>query len=192
MRWTTGGGSSSRSRGVNTRRLLLHGLCQFGDYRASTSRSVAYVIGRGTTHSPKFPSPGIFCPDFDPNSCCRHRASKLVAKQCGRHSRPTSLFPCLPCGVRANLNSGGLLVRNLTAGRTMRASTAIRRDQFRRPASRAKTKAQLAGESRLRHAQVAFCFIEKISNIHSRVSVGRKIFARGPKLVGYQTNRKQR
>ena len=74
----------------------------------------------------------------------------------------------------------------------MRASTAIRRDQFRRPASRAKTKAQLAGESRLRHPQVAFGFIEKISNIHSRVSVGRKIFARGPKLVGYQTNRKQR
>ena len=70
----------------------------------------------------------------------------------------------------------------------MRASTAIRRDQFRRPASPAKTKAQLMGESSLRHAQVAFCFIEKISNIHSRVSVGRKIFARGPQLVGYQTH----
>ena len=73
----------------------------------------------------------------------------------------------------------------------MRASTAIRRDQFRRPASRAKTKAQLAGESRLRHAQVAFCFIEKISNVHGRVSIGRKIFARRPKLVGYEADGKK-
>ena len=88
--------------------------------------------------------------------------------------------------------SGGLRVRNLTAGRTMRAPAAIRRDQFRRPATRAKTEAQLVGKSRLRHAQVVFRFVEEISNVHGRESVGRKIFARGAKLVGYEANGRQR
>jgi len=93
-----------------------------------------------------------------------------------------------PAGYR----SGGLVIRNLIASRTMRAACGIRRDQFRRPAARAKTEAQLMGESRLRHAQVVFRFIEEISNVHGRVSVGREIFARGPKLVGYEANGKQR
>ena len=80
----------------------------------------------------------------------------------------------------------------LIADRTMCAPTAIRCDQFRRPATRAKTEAQFVGESRLRHAQVVFRFIEEIPNVHGRVPVGRKIFARGPKLVGYEANGKQR
>src|SRR5437868_1982626 len=82
--------------------------------------------------------------------------------------------------------SGGLRVRNLIADRTMRAATAIRRDQFRRPATRAKTEAQFISESRLRDAQVVFRFVEEISNVHRRVSVGREIFARGPEFVGYE------
>jgi hypothetical protein len=65
----------------------------------------------------------------------------------------------------------------------MRTATAIRRDQFRRPATRAKTEAQLVGESRLRHAQVAFRFIEKISEMNSGVSVNQKIFPGDPKFV---------
>jgi hypothetical protein len=87
--------------------------------------------------------------------------------------------------------SGGLLVRDVTAARTMRPTIAIDRDQFRRPATRAKTEAQLVGERPLCHAQIAFCFIKKIPNIHRRVSVGRKIFARGPKLVGYEADGKE-
>jgi hypothetical protein len=73
----------------------------------------------------------------------------------------------------------------------MRTSTAIGRNQFRWPAMWAKTEAELMGESRLRHAEVVFRFIEQISNVHGRVSVGREIFARGPKLVGYEANGKQ-
>ena len=46
-----------------------------------------------------------------------------------------------------------------------------------------KTKAQLMGESRLRDPQVVFSFIEKISNIHWRVPVGRKIFPCQAKFV---------
>jgi hypothetical protein len=79
----------------------------------------------------------------------------------------------------------------MTAGRTIRPTIAIDRDQFRRPATRAKTEAQLVGERRLRHAQIAFCFIKKIPNIHGRVSVGGKIFPRGPKLVGYEGDGKE-
>ena len=74
----------------------------------------------------------------------------------------------------------------------MRAASGIGRDQFRRPTTWAKAKAQFMGESRFRHAQVIFRFIEQISKIHGRVSAGWKIFARGPKLVGYEANRKQR
>lgn len=88
--------------------------------------------------------------------------------------------------------SGSLVVRNLIAGRTMRASIAIRRDQFRWVATRAKTEAQFTRESRLRHPQVVFRLVEKIPNVHGRMSVGRKIFARAPKFVGYEANRKQR
>jgi hypothetical protein len=74
----------------------------------------------------------------------------------------------------------------------MRAPTAIRCNQFRRPATRAKAKAQFVGESCLGHAQVVFRFIEEIRNVHGTMSVGREIFARGPKLVGYEANGKQR
>jgi len=93
-----------------------------------------------------------------------------------------------PAGQR----SGGLVVRNLIASRTMRAASGIGCDQFRRPAARAQTETQLMRESRLRHAQVVFRFIEQIPNVHGSVSVGREIFARGPKLVGYEANGKQR
>ena len=40
-------------------------------------------------------------------------------------------------------------------------------------------------------AQVVFRLIEKISNAYWGVSVGREIFARGAKLVGYEANGKQ-
>ena len=47
------------------------------------------------------------------------------------------------------------------------------------------------GETRLGHAQIAFRFIEKVSDVHRRVSVGRQIFPRSPKLVGYEADRKE-
>jgi hypothetical protein len=50
------------------------------------------------------------------------------------HCRP-------PLEVWKNLKSGSSLVRNLIAGWTMRPSTAIGRDQFWRPATRAKMEA---------------------------------------------------
>jgi len=73
----------------------------------------------------------------------------------------------------------------------MGATTAIDRDQFRRPAMRTEAEAQLIGESRLCHTQIAFYFIEKSSNVHCMVSIGRKIFARRPKLVGYEADGKK-
>ena len=65
----------------------------------------------------------------------------------------------------------------------MGATIAIDRDQFRWPTMGAKPEAQFMGESRLRDPQVAFRFVEKISEINSRVSVCGQIFPRGPKFV---------
>jgi len=47
----------------------------------------------------------------------------------------------------------------------------------------AKTEAQLIGERRLSHAQVAFGLIEKIAEMNSRVSVRGKILPCDPKFV---------
>jgi hypothetical protein len=83
MRWTTSGCSSSRCRGVNTRQSLLHGLCQFDVCCASSSESAAYVKYQATMPSLKFPSPGFFCPDFDPNFA----APKRIPAQCPQRTR---------------------------------------------------------------------------------------------------------
>jgi hypothetical protein len=128
-------------------------------------------------NSRKFPWSGFFCPES--------------GNQESGNPNEFQFLWWLPDSFFASY-SGGLVVRNLIADWTMRPSTAIGRDQFRRPASRAKTEAQFMGESRLRHPQVVFRFIEKIPNVHGSVSVGREIFARGPKFVGYEANGKQR
>lgn len=100
-------------------------------------------------------------------------------------------FSWLPDSFFSRVNSGGLVVRNLIAVGTVRTSIAIGRNQFRRPAMRAETEAQFMSESRFRHAQIVFRFIEEVPDVHGRVSVGREIFARRPKLVGYEADGKQ-
>ena len=74
----------------------------------------------------------------------------------------------------------------------MGATIAIDRDQFRWPTMGAKPEAQFVSESRLRDPQVAFRFVEKISDVHWKVSVSGKIFPCHPKFVRYEANRKQR
>jgi hypothetical protein len=74
----------------------------------------------------------------------------------------------------------------------MGMAIAIGCDQFRWPTMGAKPETQFMPERRLRHAQIAFRLIEKISEMNSRVSVSEKGFPRGPKFVRYETNRKQR
>jgi hypothetical protein len=73
----------------------------------------------------------------------------------------------------------------------MRAATAIDRDQFGWPTVGAKTETQFMRKRRLGHTQIAFGFIKEIPNVDARVSVGRKIFARNPKLVGYEADGKE-
>ena len=70
----------------------------------------------------------------------------------------------------------------------MGATIAIDRDQFRWPTMGAKPEAQFVSESRLRDPQVAFRFVEKISEINNRVSVCGQIFPCGPKFVRYEAN----
>jgi len=115
--------------------------------------------------------------------CCR-KLPKPAGKPPALPGKKIRVHPRNPRLIKSERQkSGGLLVRNLIAGRTMGAAIAIDRDQFRRPTMGTKTEAQLMGQSRLRDPQVVFRFVEKGFEMNGGVSVSGKIFPCDPKFV---------
>ena len=72
-----------------------------------------------------------------------------------------------------------LLVRNLSADRTIKLAIEIGRDQLRRPAAGTQTESQFAAERGFGNPQIVFHFAKKLSQTSRRISRGRELFSRG-------------
>ena len=76
-----------------------------------------------------------------------------------------------------------LLVRNLSADRTIKLAVEIGRDQLRRPAAGpaagTETESQFAAERGFGNPQIVFHFAKKLSQTSRRISRGRELFSRG-------------
>src|SRR5437588_4892371 len=72
-----------------------------------------------------------------------------------------------------------LLIRNLSADRTIKLAVEIGRDQLRRPAAGTQTESQFAAERGFGNPQIVFHFAKKLSQTSRRISRGRELFSRG-------------
>src|SRR5947208_16948057 len=76
-----------------------------------------------------------------------------------------------------------LLVRNLSADRTIKLAVEIGRDQLRRPAAGTQTESQLAAERGFSNSKIGFYFAEELSQASRRISRGQEHFSRGANFL---------